>query len=377
MEIDFLKAEHGDCILISYIFDSKKRNILIDTGTRNTYLEQNGNRKGDGALKKKIKALKLLGEKIDLLIITHVDNDHIGGVIKWFLAREFDKNMIGKIWFNSGKLIHEYLKFHGLIWSSNEYSMTLKDYNYQYNRFYDNSLKFIYSDNGLTSTKDGVTFEKKIVEWDLWDKKLIVTGNEYTKFGANFKILSPTKSRLVKLLKKWETENPNSTTSSTMKNKQKEDYLTNLIDFDTKKFKQNRQIHNGSSISFILEINNKKMLFLADSFPSDICKSLDNLGFNCDKRLSVEFVKLSHHGSRENTNLQLLNLINTKKYVISSNGKKHGHPNKVIFARILEKDDTSSIYFNYDLKSKIFTSQDYVDYPKLKENIFSTEELTI
>jgi len=57
--------------------------------------------------------------------------------------------------------------------------------------------------------------------------------------------------------------------------------------------------------------------------------------------------------------------------------KKHGHPNKVIFARLLEKDATCSIYFNYDLKSKIFTNQDYIDYPKLKENIFSTEELII
>ena len=119
------------------------------------------------------------------------------------------------------------------------------------------------------------------------------------------------------------------------------------------------------------------MLFLADSFPSDICQSLEKLETISGEKLKVEFVKLSHHGSRENTNLKLLNLIDTNKYVISSNSQKHGHPNKVIFAMILKKDANSSIYFNYDLKSKIFTNQDYIDYPKLKENIFSTKELNI
>ncbi len=79
--IDFLKAYNGDAIHISY--DSK--NIIIDTGIGATYSSKRGNQpKQYGELKKIIDKLKEKKEKIDLLVITHWDDDHIGGILKWF-----------------------------------------------------------------------------------------------------------------------------------------------------------------------------------------------------------------------------------------------------------------------------------------------------
>ena len=377
IKIEFLQAEHGDCILISYM----EKNILIDTGTRNIYYEQNGKNKKYGVLKKKISNLKL-GQKIDLLIMTHVDNDHIGGVMQWLKKspKEF-KNVIGKVWFNSGKLIHEYLKFEGLIWSDEKYEMKLKDFNYQYNRFYKNSLKMIFSESAKTSITDGVTFEHKLEEYGLWDRKLIIAGEEYNEFGINFKILSPTKKTLISLLKKWHTEKPDSLTSGSkklsVKEKQTEDYKELLKNFNIDKFKEDNTDHNGSSIAFILEIEDKKMLFLADAYPSVICDSLKKLGYSSsDKKLEVEFVKIAHHGSQKNTSIDLLKMIKSDKYIVSTNGQKYGHPNKVIFARLVKQNPKCEIYLNYPkLKDKIFLEDDFKDYPSFK--VCSTGDLKI
>lgn len=58
-----------------------------------------------GDLHKTVEEIKDRKEKIDLLILTHIDGDHIGGLKKWF---EMDKNafdIISKVWFNAGKTI--------------------------------------------------------------------------------------------------------------------------------------------------------------------------------------------------------------------------------------------------------------------------------
>ncbi|HJE03674.1 MAG TPA: MBL fold metallo-hydrolase [Aliarcobacter thereius] len=93
MEIKFLKANNGDSIHISF----GNKNILIDTGTGATYLSKPNGRPQNGELKSLINKLQSKNEKIDLLIITHWDDDHIGGVLKWF-KEDFEsaKSMINQ-----------------------------------------------------------------------------------------------------------------------------------------------------------------------------------------------------------------------------------------------------------------------------------------
>ncbi|CAG9708284.1 hypothetical protein CNEO_43494 [Clostridium neonatale] len=90
-------AEGGDAFLLR--FDNKK-NILIDMGYSDTYTNY---------IKDRLLQLKRQGECIDLLVITHIDKDHIGGAIKFLYENGNVDNAniidIKEIWHNSYRFL--------------------------------------------------------------------------------------------------------------------------------------------------------------------------------------------------------------------------------------------------------------------------------
>ena len=80
MKIQFLHANNGDCIWINVKDDDNHiLNILIDGGTKETYaeLDRGRNEIVKGELFHLIESIRSKNQKIDLLILTHIDNDHI------------------------------------------------------------------------------------------------------------------------------------------------------------------------------------------------------------------------------------------------------------------------------------------------------------
>ena len=72
--------------------------------------------------------------------------------------------------------------------------------------------------------------------------------------------------------------------------------------------------------------------------------------------LVVDFVKLSHHGSIRNINLDFLSLIRTNQYVILANGNKsYWHPNKETLVMIIDYhrayNKKISFIFNHEVQS--------------------------
>ena len=107
LKIRFLKAFKGDAILISLFENDTPRNILIDGGEAGTYSDDDNE---PGELKEVIDNIKKKRQKLDLLILTHIDDDHIGGILKWFEEDEKAFEWIEEVWFNSGGLIAKVLK---------------------------------------------------------------------------------------------------------------------------------------------------------------------------------------------------------------------------------------------------------------------------
>ena len=70
MRIKMLPALNGDCILVEY---SPAHFILIDGGYVDTY---------QNYLLPKLKEIAARGGSLDLLVVTHIDSDHVSGIIK-------------------------------------------------------------------------------------------------------------------------------------------------------------------------------------------------------------------------------------------------------------------------------------------------------
>ncbi|MEO5790239.1 MBL fold metallo-hydrolase, partial [Gelidibacter sp.] len=103
MNIKFLKAFNGDSIWVSFL-DSEEipRNILIDGGVGNCF-KSISNVKGQ--LFEVINKIRENNQYIDLLVLTHFDDDHIGGILRWLNKDKDASKLIKKVWFNSGKEI--------------------------------------------------------------------------------------------------------------------------------------------------------------------------------------------------------------------------------------------------------------------------------
>ncbi|WP_313139105.1 ComEC/Rec2 family competence protein [Myroides sp.] len=351
MKISFLKAFNGDSIWISFLEKDIPKNILIDGGVGNTY-KNKSNVKGD--LYKIIEKIRVDRQFIDLLILTHFDDDHIGGILRWLNKDKEASKLIKKVWFNSGKEIAK--KFESD--ESEDLDIEIVDG----------------ADDFHTSPKQGIKFEKYLRDNNLWEGEIIEQGSEYDLFGLKFKILSPNNEKLDKLLKLYEKQKDYFTSGDEF------DFQTSLKDFIEEEnqpnfqFKEDTSVANGSSIAFIMEYEDKNYIFLADAHPSVIIEGLNIFGYNKENPLNVEFMKVSHHGSMYNTNKELLEIVKTDNYLISSNATKHGLPNKRTIARIINNNTNTVIHFNYDLTDRVFLKEDWNDFLIFKTKV--TNEFT-
>lgn len=352
MKIKFLQAFNGDSIWISFTENRINKNILIDGGTSTTYTfkdKKNGKIK-PGDLKILIELLKFKNEKLDLVILTHIDDDHIDGFLKWFSKDETAIHNIKEIWFNSGRIIKKFL---------NDTESEIEPLRFK-------------EETTLTSVRQGVDFENYIRDKEIWSERVIKRGDIINWNGISFQILSPGKEKLEKLLKEWKKKVPESLLDTSRKDDYKKT-LKKLMEEDV--FEEDDDPYNGSSISFIITHEAKKYLFLGDSHPSNIISELKRLGYNPTKnKLQIELLKISHHGSQKNTSAELLELIETNKYIISTNGDMHSHPDKATIARIVNTNSKAKIFFNYpSVISKVILEEDTNDFSEVE--FLDTESL--
>jgi len=100
-------------------------------------------------------------------------------------------------------------------------------------------------------------------------------------------------------------------------------------------------IVNDVSISILIKFNDIKMLFTGDVYFE---KKYTN-----EKKIMVDVLKVSHHGSYWN-NCEIMKNIIADNYIISTNGKKYGHPDKNILANIIiNNKQNKKLIFNYEI----------------------------
>ena len=327
VKIEVLPAHEGDCIFINIESKGSPFTIMVDGGVKTTYQFRDKRlRVKDGPLKNKINELREKRQIIDLMVLTHVDEDHLGGIVEWISKDEKALDMIGTVWMNNGEQIP----------------------------IPDNSSL-------LHSIPKGRNLDKLLRDAHKIVVNQIVKGKVFDVPHGKITILTPTIVSHNVIAEKW---------YGNVLHKTPDDYgkpVKVLLEYDFTE-KDNSKTNN-SSISFVLEIGGRKDLFLGDADINEVCLALEELGYHEKHPLCCKTVKLSHHGSKKNFSLRLLELIKAEVFVFSSNGDYYGHPDKEVFAQIIDKTN-AKVYFNYeDRFEKIVCEQDLIDYPGIKNRI--------
>lgn len=304
MKIDYLKAGTGDCIFINH----NSKNILIDGGNESTYLISKYN---------EIKSRK---EKIDFLIVTHHDDDHIKGILDLFKEIETrnEEPIIDNVIFNSPR------KILGKIENTSESNLLSYKQAYELEQYLVNHQKI----NWETSLNTA-NIEKKL--YDLFDDT-----------NLKFKIFSPTAD----ILKKYASNKGAYLTSDNRCDWDSPiSILINSIDDKS----QDKSESNITSTVLLLNYKDKNYLFTGDVTPTRLNDIIDELKQQ-NPVINFEQVKLPHHASYRSLNSEILQKINCTNFIISTNSKKHFLPNKRALIKILSNRNSNELikfYFNY------------------------------
>lgn len=358
LTIDVFPALNGDCFLIN----TEETNILVDGGYVNTYNEY---------LKSSLYKLASQNKELSLAIVSHIDADHISGIFK-FIEENKNANIIPvrNIWHNA---------FRHLPLIEQEISSTKEEYT-----FGDIKKESITEPDKKISASQGSSLGAMLLKYKYpWNthfngKAISIENGNQVVIDENTKIilLSPDNDKLKYLYKYWRKElykNGYLGTSHSSEfwddafeflsaqEKQELRYTEQDISYkkslDFQKLKetpffQDTSPTNGSSISFILQILGRKMLFLGDSHPDLIVEQLKRHFAKNEFPVFFDVIKLSHHGSFSNNSPELLKMIDSDKYIISTNGKTYNHPDAETLAWIITKESLlkRTLYFNYPLE---------------------------
>jgi beta-lactamase superfamily II metal-dependent hydrolase len=323
-KIRMLPADYGDCLWIEYGKGKTIYRILIDAGTLATYDNLRSCIEED---------LDERRRYFDLFIISHIDLDHIDTAVKLLNNSSMLKLKFGEIWFNGWKQL---LDKDLLGPQQGEYvSALIAKKRIPLNKAFKGRAIFVPQAGGLP--------------------RIELPGD------MRLTLLSPRPKELRKLRTYWKSvmKNAAGNTQAALKKlatkKKYKDVLggpkiPNVKKLADEESQPDTAKPNGSSIVVLAEYDNKRCLFTADCHPNVLEESIDRLLSTGDsKRLELDALKVPHHGSKHNNLSSLYQKLNCRKYLISSNGNKFGHPHPECIARIIQYGGRNPhIYFNYE-----------------------------
>lgn len=322
LRLHVLQAGYGDCLVVEYGHDQTEQHlIVIDGGVAGETTP---------TLKKLLKDLP--NAHIDLLVVSHVDDDHIVGAIRVLQDKKL-RGRIKDIWFN-GATERRVLALEGLGYKKGD------------------KLEAMLADKSLGLPWNGA-FGGADIAVDSTKPNLPVS----LSLGATLTLLSPTTSSLRDLREAWasNTLKPDDVDKTGEPQVVVPKGLEALgedaaapIDIDAilqATCNEDPSVTNGSSIAFLFTFGDTSVLLAADAHASVLLETSAKLEGGHPR--AVDLMKLPHHGSAGNVTVDLLKAFPAQAYVVSSDGNRHGHPDDLAIARIVDTAPGSKVFFNY------------------------------
>lgn len=309
--LEALDANEGDCLLLLYGSAARPRVIVIDGGPRATC--------ADALLPRLLELREALGHghdalPIELVVVSHVDSDHIGGVVAWtaelraMQGAEQLPFQIKELWHNS---------FDDVIGASEV----------------EGAVDFI---DGLpTSERAGLVAsigEGRTLREDA-EVLGIAVNAEFTGLvvrgdtggaevqcgdGLRLTVLGPARQQLLDFQREWDAARRAAKPAAGR---------VTAAQLDTSR-------PNLASITLLAESGGRTILLAGDARGDHLLEGLEVAGvLPPGGTMRVDVLKLPHHGSCRNVTTALLQRVLADTYVISADGK-HGNPDLETLERL-------------------------------------------
>ncbi|HYD37255.1 MAG TPA: MBL fold metallo-hydrolase [Allosphingosinicella sp.] len=346
MRFEFLPAFKGDCFLIHGGTEAAPVLILVDGGPSGTY-EQH--------LRKRLMALREergLDEftplTIDLVIVSHVDDDHINGIIDLFRDL-FESAKLGEtppfevrgLWHNSFDEIigNDEVAAGAAQFGAASFAPLMDEVEDQ--KTFDaglilqsvsqgHELRDLAGPEGLNvPINEGFPGLVRTTEGEL-------TVRELGRIA--FTIIGPRPAELAELQEKhdaWLEEQKRQggpVTPGSM--------LQSLTD---------KSVANLSSIVLLAERDGRKALLTGDARSDFVVKGLEETGLvGKGAGFAVDLLKMPHHGSDRNVDEDFLTRVTAPAYLFTGNGE-HGNPERGTFEMLakVRADSPMKLYLTY------------------------------
>ncbi|MFW9806320.1 MAG: ComEC/Rec2 family competence protein [Candidatus Thorarchaeota archaeon] len=303
LKLHLVQAEQGDSFILEFAKGTEKCCILIDGGPSDIF---------EIHLRTKLEAIRNEGGLLDLVVLSHVDGDHITGLLDLFAKVEEQRTnqttetiAITKLWHNS---------FDKTIGSGNDIAARLANLIATAGILGPSMSLAGLASSGIEDGHKLRVLAKKLkipINPESPDKPISVDNNpEVIELGElKIRIVGPTDSNLKKLEKKWTDwlDNNEALVAALDPN------VTAMVD---------RSVPNLSSIMFIVEADAKKILFTGDARGDHLEDGLQQLNLlKQGENYHVDVLKVPHHGSDRNATRKFFKTVTADMYIISANNR--------------------------------------------------------
>ena len=319
IRVEMLPARLGDCLLVECLRSGRRPwRMLVDGGPADTW----------PLLQARLDRLPATDPTVDVAVVTHIDSDHIGGMIP-FLAGDFAREHVRDVWFNG--------RPHLTRPRSAPRSVTQGE--------------------TVTATLAGAPGAQPGMPWNLaFSGGAIATavGSGIREVsipgGPRITVLSPNAPRLAALGKVWfETLDKALHAADDRPLPAPPGPLGDLTALAARRTAKDGTAPNGSSIALLVEHRAASLVLGADAFGPVLVESLRAVAqARGIPALAVYALKLPHHGSQANVIGELIVAAPARHYLVSSNGDTFGHPDDIAIARVVTgAPGGATVWFNY------------------------------
>lgn len=350
--LDVIRARKGDCLMVHYGSKDDPHLIMIDGGPRGVYGPH---------LKPRIETIRKSRELennepliVDLLMVSHVDDDHIQGILdltKDLIQENPNLVQVLSFWHNSFENIIGQKPTELTAAFSEQFGTASMDGDPPNDLTVDppdeEEETIVSTLKVLASIKQGAQLRSDVERLNFplnpeFDGKLVLAQENLEAVDMEnelqFTVVGPMRPELEALHKKhqeWLKELKKEGMTA-------EDALSAYVD---------KSVPNLSSIVVLAEAGGKKILLTGDARGDKVLEGLELVGLmEQGGNISVDVLKVPHHGSSNNLDQDFFERITAKHYVFSGDGE-HGNPERESLEMLLAArgNDEYEVHLTYPI----------------------------